>query len=292
MEHATLVRHSGESSVDSGLVGRFGCSWPEHNVQSLSESARIQARDRSPHPTHTKMPRQSHDRETTEWVLKTATATHTSPDSKNDRDTGLLIANAQTLPKHTRTCNTLRDVYMCTSAVALMDMNRGTLARIDRKILAGFCDDEAFRTLRVPATGVKWATWKRYCDAAGISMGRAVAALIGAELLSVFGESTTRDSPTMAQRASEKLAIREREITARETQVAATEERLRGWSNQLRQREGELDAREQRIELISKVLRQPTVAEVKVGRNQPCPCGSGLKYKRCHGHPGHRPDDE
>jgi uncharacterized protein YecA (UPF0149 family) len=21
----------------------------------------------------------------------------------------------------------------------------------------------------------------------------------------------------------------------------------------------------------------------KVGRNDPCPCGSGLKYKRCHG---------
>ena len=21
----------------------------------------------------------------------------------------------------------------------------------------------------------------------------------------------------------------------------------------------------------------------KIGRNDPCPCGSGLKYKRCHG---------
>jgi hypothetical protein len=27
---------------------------------------------------------------------------------------------------------------------------------------------------------------------------------------------------------------------------------------------------------------------VKVGRNQPCLCGSGLKYKRCHGKPGSR----
>lgn len=24
-------------------------------------------------------------------------------------------------------------------------------------------------------------------------------------------------------------------------------------------------------------------AEPKVGRNAPCPCGSGLKYKKCHG---------
>ena len=29
--------------------------------------------------------------------------------------------------------------------------------------------------------------------------------------------------------------------------------------------------------------RQPVVAETKVGRNDPCPCGSGKKYKQCHG---------
>jgi preprotein translocase subunit SecA len=28
----------------------------------------------------------------------------------------------------------------------------------------------------------------------------------------------------------------------------------------------------------------------RVGRNDPCPCGSGLKYKRCHGDPRTRPD--
>ncbi len=123
-------------------------------------------------------------------------------------------------------------------------------------------------------------------------MGRAVAALMDAELLGVFGESVSDDPPILAQRASEKLAILEREIIARETQIAATEERVRLWSNRLRRREGELDAREQRVELISKVLRQTTAADGKVGRNQHCPCGSGLKSKHCHGRPGHRPDDE
>ena len=29
--------------------------------------------------------------------------------------------------------------------------------------------------------------------------------------------------------------------------------------------------------------RQPVKAEPKVGRNDPCPCGSGKKYKNCHG---------
>ncbi|MBC7655448.1 MAG: SEC-C domain-containing protein, partial [Oligoflexus sp.] len=28
---------------------------------------------------------------------------------------------------------------------------------------------------------------------------------------------------------------------------------------------------------------QPVKAEVKIGRNDPCPCGSGKKYKSCHG---------
>ena len=29
--------------------------------------------------------------------------------------------------------------------------------------------------------------------------------------------------------------------------------------------------------------RKPVVVEDKVGRNDPCPCGSGKKYKKCHG---------
>ena len=29
--------------------------------------------------------------------------------------------------------------------------------------------------------------------------------------------------------------------------------------------------------------RQPIRAEEKIGRNEPCPCGSEKKYKKCHG---------
>ena len=32
--------------------------------------------------------------------------------------------------------------------------------------------------------------------------------------------------------------------------------------------------------------REPVSAPVKVGRNEPCPCGSGKKFKHCHGGPG------
>jgi len=27
----------------------------------------------------------------------------------------------------------------------------------------------------------------------------------------------------------------------------------------------------------------PEIRKNKVGRNDPCPCGSGRKYKKCHG---------
>lgn len=30
-------------------------------------------------------------------------------------------------------------------------------------------------------------------------------------------------------------------------------------------------------------LPEPTIGLGTVGRNDPCPCGSGLKFKRCHG---------
>lgn len=35
---------------------------------------------------------------------------------------------------------------------------------------------------------------------------------------------------------------------------------------------------------------RPFVADRKVGRNDPCPCGSGKKYKNCHGRPGGEDD--
>jgi uncharacterized protein YecA (UPF0149 family) len=31
------------------------------------------------------------------------------------------------------------------------------------------------------------------------------------------------------------------------------------------------------------ILQQPVQAPIKVGRNDPCPCGSGKKFKKCCG---------
>jgi len=164
-----------------------------------------------------------------------------------------------------------------------MELDRGTLARIDRKLLAGLGQDETFRMVRVPVSEAKWSTWKRYCDAAGISMGRAIMALIERELVSVFGESNGNEIPLFAGRAEEKLAAREAQAVAREGHLEATEERLGGWSDWLRPRGEELEARERRTEWASKLVARPRAVSTKVGRNERCPCGSGLKHKHCHG---------
>jgi preprotein translocase subunit SecA len=49
--------------------------------------------------------------------------------------------------------------------------------------------------------------------------------------------------------------------------------------------------KEERSDLLSQAhsktqqqeVTQPIIAEKKIGRNEPCPCGSGKKYKNCHG---------
>ncbi len=177
---------------------------------------------------------------------------------------------------------------MCTSQVVLMDTDRGILARIDRKILAGLWDDEALRTLRVPATAAKWATWKRYCDSVGISMGRAVTMLIDRELISVLGDTTGNELPVFAQRASDQLAVREARIVVREREVDTREVRMRVWSEGVRRREDELKVRELHAETASTLESRRTTARTKIGRNECCPCGSGRKHKHCHGLPGRR----
>jgi len=164
-----------------------------------------------------------------------------------------------------------------------MDLDRGALANLDRRLLAGLDREERFQMVRVPVSPAKWSTWKRYCGAAGISMGRAIVTLIDRELASAFDDPDSDVSPVLAQRAREQLANREAEIVGRERAVVSAEERLRSRSEHLRHWEAELQMLAQRVELASKLAAQRRDDGQKVGRNDRCPCGSGLKYKHCHG---------
>lgn len=164
-----------------------------------------------------------------------------------------------------------------------MDLERGTLARVDRKLLAGLQQDEVFKMVRIPVSMAKWSTWKRYCDSAGISMGRAIVALIDRELANVSADDADDSASVLITRLQEQLAAREVEVADRERGVEVLAKRLQRWSEELRHQQGELEAREHRAELRSKLPGPATPQSIKAGRNESCPCGSGLKYKRCHG---------
>ncbi|MCP4967528.1 MAG: hypothetical protein GY926_20130 [bacterium] len=79
-------------------------------------------------------------------------------------------------------------------------------------------------------------------------------------------------------------------MASRERAVSVAEERQRGRSERLRVWETELQTVAQRVELAAKLASQRADGTPKVGRNEQCPCQSGLKYKHCHGLPARPPN--
>ena len=92
----------------------------------------------------------------------------------------------------------------------------------------------------------------------------------------------------LAEQAEEELARRQEQVARREENVSVVEERLRGWDEHLGGWEGELEIRKRRVEFAAKMSVHAGAASTKVGRNERCPCGSGRKYRHCHGLAGRR----
>ena len=153
-------------------------------------------------------------------------------------------------------------------------MKRQTLIKIDKQILSQMDHGEGVQLVKVPVSEAVWSTWRRYCDAVGISMGRALAILLQQELASVVDQDLEREAELLADRA--------RRLNERE---AALDDRERN----LEQKETRISPSVLRVRAVGPELKpyplQPASAGVvaRVGRNDLCPCGSGLKYKRCHG---------
>ncbi len=157
-----------------------------------------------------------------------------------------------------------------------MDLDRGMLARIDRRILSGTGNDERYQMVRVPVAPAMWSTWRRYCAALGVSMGRGVAGLIAHELGTVVNQDRD-DRSVFGAELEQKLAARTEDLDAREESLNHRERALRVSEKRLRA-----------MERLIRVGRSPLGSTSKVGRNERCPCGSGLKYKHCHGLAGRR----
>lgn len=151
-----------------------------------------------------------------------------------------------------------------------MPLDRGTLARIDRRVFVELDHSDGVQAVKVPVSDAVWSTWRRYCDALGLTMGQTIAALISHELATVVDgapEDVFGFEQTSQERA-DRLDARERELNDRASQLQRVEALL-----------SEREALLQRKSAAASGAR--TV--VKVGRNDPCPCGSSVKYKRCHG---------
>lgn len=167
-----------------------------------------------------------------------------------------------------------------------MALDRGTLAKIDRRVFAELGHAATTQAVKIPLADAVWSTWRRYCEAVGLTMGEGVAGLIDHELQTVVDAASAEGAPVFAGQVEEELAARESRIAARERALEAAEERLGAWTERLHRREDELEVREQRTELVSKLAAGPRDVIPKVGRNERCPCQSGLKYKHCHGPTG------
>ena len=155
-----------------------------------------------------------------------------------------------------------------------MTLSRGTLAKVDAKLRSELGHDEEIHLVKVPASEAVWSTWRRYCDAVGVPMGRGLAILMHQELASVVDE----DLEGLAERLSEREAA----IAAHESELAEAQESVRV-------RDVEVGLRERRlVEYQEKTPCAPLEQWIppKRGRNEKCWCESGRKYKNCHGKPG------
>ena len=162
-----------------------------------------------------------------------------------------------------------------------MALDRGTLSRIDRRVFAELAHTGGVQAVKVPVSDAVWSVWRRYCEAVGVSMGEGVAGLIAHELETVVGDEGD-ESDVFAEQVVRQVGERASRLDARERELGALAERLRD-------KEVHLAAWEQRIR-TQRMSGAPdrAVTKTKVGRNERCPCGSGRKYKHCHGLAGRR----
>ncbi len=152
-----------------------------------------------------------------------------------------------------------------------MSLNRQTLAKVDSRLRSELGHDEEIHLVKVPASDAVWSTWRRYCDAVGVPMGRGLAILMHQELASVVDEDL--------EGLAEQLAEREAVVVVRESELAEATESVRV-------REVEVGMRERRLaEHQEKTPHAPFEQWVppKRGRNEKCWCDSGKKFKNCHG---------
>ncbi len=174
-----------------------------------------------------------------------------------------------------------------------MRVSGAKLANADRRLLASIDREDRWQQVKVPISSALWDVWGRYCEVAGISMGRGIAALIDLEVqaLAESREQVEERGRLLDLRQAE-LDERAQALDHREGDFERREQRLGG-----RPGRAELERMADQIEppdpgwSSAPSRSMPVVSFEGVERNDPCPCGSAQKYKRCHGSPSAGPSE-
>jgi hypothetical protein len=168
-----------------------------------------------------------------------------------------------------------------------MTVDRGTLARIDRRLLSELHAQRGPQLAKVPVSEAVWDVWRRYCRLAGVAMGEGLAILLTNELGIAIEESKPVDRVL-----DSKVAAR---ITDLSGTIAEQERLLESARDQLRRRDEQIRFLEQQLRSaqhqLATAVADTAPTRVRVGRNDRCPCGSGLKYKFCQAM-NHRSGDQ
>lgn len=146
-----------------------------------------------------------------------------------------------------------------------MALDRGVLARADRRVFSELDHGKGTQLVNLPVSDAVWSTWLRYCDVAGVSMGGAIGVLIEHEL-STVDDPHLDHMVALVARPRARLEERELALSQREGEVESERRRHRALESLLEAR-----AARQRPAALPRSMRP--------GRNDPCPCGSGRKYK-------------
>ena len=161
-----------------------------------------------------------------------------------------------------------------------MGLERATLAKADQRLRAELDHGDGVQLVKVPVSAAVWATWRRYCEVVGVTMGQGISLLLQNELSKIADvdvggliDRLKAEEAKLRDRA-DKLDESERANTRRAEDLAVREQKLRV-------REGELDQRERDLAGTDPRLTGAGRSR-KPGRNEACWCGSGKKYKVCH----------
>jgi hypothetical protein len=109
-----------------------------------------------------------------------------------------------------------------------MALDRGTLARIDRRVFTELDHSDGIQVVKVPLSDAIWSTWRRYCNVLELTMGQAVAGLISHELATVVDESPENsfDLQQASQERADRLQAWQRELDDRAAQLRRIEHLL------------------------------------------------------------------